>query len=380
MPYPTTTDYVFTEGLDPTSIFTAPEATALLSFLRVATPNDYYGMVIHTTTTPATSGQPSGYPTDWYAWNKRNLWHNPTTNELFGYKTGFGFEPIALADGSVDTDALADDAVTVDKVAPGAALQLLRTNTGGTAVEWAGLSSILTAGSVPVSAVSPTGASAINSFFRSNGTSNYWGPLTVFDINLAIPTGGLAITKLNQGTARQVLRMRTDAAYAEWIAPTGLFDDNELPLTKLSPGSGNANKAAYVNAAGTALEFRTPPSAPTIAQFTSTSLTVPATGATTTAAHGLASRPTVWGAYFVCTTGEAGYSIGDEVAANEVDGVGAGGDHGRGYTASVSATTFSLVSTTGWASVQIGHKTTGAFTTFTPANWALVFRGQIITP
>ena len=376
MPYPTTTDFVFTEGLDPTAVFTTPEATALLSFLRLATPNAYRGNVINATSTPATTGQPTGYPTDWYSWQKRCLWYEPTSGTLFGYVTGLGWTAVTVVDGSITTAKLADGSVTVAKIAPGTSLQLFRTNVGGTAVESVALSAILTAGVVPIASISPTGAGALNGFMRSNGTTNYWGALSAYDINVALAIGSFAIDKLTIGTARQILRTNAAASSTEYVAPTSIFDDGELPITKLSPATGNANKMVAVNSAGTALEFRAAPSVPTIAKYVSGSLTVPAAAAVTTATHGMASTPEFWSASFACTTINQGYAVGDVVDHKAVSGENAGTQY-QAYTATVSATTFSLVGVAGFATINIPHKTTGVVGTFTPASWALIYRGQI---
>jgi len=378
MPYPTPEDYVFDEGLDPTAAFSAPEATALLSFLRVAVPDSYRGMTISSETTPATSGQPSGYATDWYEWQKRCLWINPATGKTYVYVTGLGWQSPTLEDGVVDTANLADGAVTVAKIAPSTATYILRTNGAGTAVEFAALSTILSAGSVPLSALSVTGGSTTNKFLTTNGTSNSWGPLSATDVNNACAGGGLGIDCLDFSTARYVLRTNSGATATEYVAPTAIFNDGELPLTKISPGSGNANKIAYVNTAGTAMEFRTAPSVPSVAQYTSASLSIPAAGATVTATHGMASRPVMWSAEFVCTTTDAGYAVGDAVDHRAVFGESSGIQYAA-YAATVNATQFSIVGATGFATINISNKSTGAYAVFTPANWALVFKGQIIT-
>lgn len=378
MPYPTTTDYIFTEGLDPSAVFTSPEATALLSFLRLALPNDYRGMVIVSTTTPATSGQPTGYPTDWYAWQQRCIWFDPSTGNLFGYVTGLGWQPITPAAGSIGTDELANAAVTAAKIAPSTALYLLRTNAAGTATEWVALSSVLSNGSVPLSAISPTGASSTLGFLRSNGTTNFWGALTAFDINLAIPTGGLGVNKLNQGAARYILRMRTDAAYAEWITPTGIFDAGEIPITLLSPGSGNANKAAVVNATGTAFEYRALPVAPTVTVRTSVAAALPGVGASIVYPHTLATIPTTFAAYFVCITTNNNYAVGDYILHSEVT-TGGSNDERPAFGLTADTTNLTLVQANITPTQRnFLNKTLGTTATFNPAEWNVIFKATLL--
>lgn len=95
---------------------------------------------------------------------------------------------------------------------------------------------------------------------------------------------------------------------------------------------------------------------------------------TVTLGGGITGVPKLVEVRFVCATPEAGYSIGDSITHNEVDGLGAGGDHGIAYTVSVNAGSVSFVAATGWATREVAHKSTGAFTTFTPANWNMTVR------
>lgn len=372
MAYPTPEDFVFVEGADPTSLFTGPQATLLLSFLRLTTPNSYRGNVINTTVTPATAGEPSGYPTDWYEWQQRCLWYNPATGELFGYRTGLGWESPTVGDESVTTAKIADGAVTMIKIDPGANLQIIRTNSGGV-VEWANLSNILTAGTVPIAAV-VTGTG----FFRSNGVTNSWGALTAFDINAAIPTGGFAYTKLNQGTSRQLLQMRTDAAAWQVVNPADAFVDGELALTFISPGTGNANKAAVVNAAGTAFEFRALPASTLTVVRTSTATALPAAGAGVTYAHTLGADPTTVEARFYCVVPNNGYVAGDFINHYEVT-TGGANDERPAFILRANATNLVLGQANIGGSTQRNflHATSYTGIPFVEAEWNLVFKATL---
>ena len=97
--------------------------------------------------------------------------------------------------------------------------------------------------------------------------------------------------------------------------------------------------------------------------FISADQNVPTVSGTTTIAHNLGSVP-FWGfIYLRCITAELGYAIGDRV---NVTGV---------YSASTLTLAFDATNVyivNNGVSVPIQHRTTGANTNVTPANWKLV--------
>lgn len=379
MAYPTPTDYEFDEGLDPTSVFSAPEATALLSFLRLALPNSYRGTVIVSTTTPATSGEPTGYPTDWYAWQKRCLWANPDTGELFVYVTGLGWQPITLVDGSVTTDKLADGAVTVAKIDPGNALQILRTDLAGTAVEWVDLTSVIDNDSVApnklqaVSGAAPAGYYVLLS--TPSGGSVSWTIINATLLYNALVSGDqgtLDPQVLEGGNVGDVVG-RLDTDDVDFGPLTAFLQDNSVLLQKLSISGGTASQQVRINGAGTAFEFFTPPTTPTspnISRFVSAAAALPSAASAITTAHGLGVAPTMCQVWLVNTTTEAGYAVGDRVNADSVSV-----DNGSGEFDYRLAFSFSTDATNVYfqraieTSMKIPSRDGTTLETFTPGNW-----------
>lgn len=372
--YPTPEDYTLIEGADPTSQFTVSQATVLLSFLRLALPNSYRGFVIHSETTPDTTGQPSGYPTNWYEWQQRCLWHKPSTNEVFAYQTGLGWAPAPIGINTVGTDQLQDGAVTLDKLAvEGTALQVYRVNATATGIEMATPTSLFPAGTLPVSSL-VVGSGLL----QSNGTTVFYAPLTAAQINTALGVGQLVYTTIQPDAPRSVLRTNAAATFTEYVSPANLFDANELPLTKISPGTGNANKAAIVSADGSTFEYRALPAVPTVTVRTSTAAAVPGVGANITYAHTLGAVPTVFDAYLVCVTPNNNYVAGDYIHHYEVT-TGGGNDERPAFALTADATNLTLTQANITPTARTFlNKTTGVSATFTAAEWNVIFKATLL--
>jgi hypothetical protein len=374
MAYPTQTDYVFEVGADPTSVFPTDEATLLLSFGRLMTTNEYHGIVIHSETTPSTSGQPSGYPTDWFAWNKRSLWHNPATNEVFGYHTGLGWEPIPVGDNTVDTDQIVDGAVTPEKLAvTGSAYQLLQLNATATAWTLVDPNQIFPAASVPVDKLERG-----NGFVYSDGAMVFYHELDPSDINNALGDGNLVWTTIAVGDALQIFRTNAAGTLTEWVSVVDAIQNGSVTVTKLSPGTGNANKVATVSADGLSVGWVAPATVPTAKVSRSGSITIPAATATTTAfAHGLGAEPTGVEARFYCVTLNNGYAVGSWIQHYAVEASVAANDEQQAYTMNGTVTELTLTATAG-SNLSFLSKTNGTTVTFNPAEWVLVWVATLI--
>jgi hypothetical protein len=146
----------FVEGIDPTSTF-GGYASVLLQLIRQAIPSSTYGMILFDTTAPDVTGS--------NAWRKTCLWlslANPAEPALYVYKTSSpGWVNIndIISPNSITTAMIQNNAVTLAKlsVAGGAANQLIRVNAGVTGFEFVSLSSLVTAGSIPVGSLITTG-------------------------------------------------------------------------------------------------------------------------------------------------------------------------------------------------------------------------------
>lgn len=127
---------------------------------------------------------------------------------------------------------------------------------------------------------------------------------------------------------------------------------------------GTASQALMMNAGATAPAWAT---LPFTKSFESTQQTITGNGALTLA-HSLGVKPNLYLAFLVCVTGEAGYTAGDETI---IDPSVSDPGSSRGI---------SLVPDTTNVNVRYGsqqsliHKTSGAWTILTNANWKLVVR------
>jgi len=178
----------FVEGIDPTSTF-GGYASVLLQLIRQAIPSSTYGMILFDTTAPDVTGS--------NAWRKTCLWlslANPAEPALYVYKTSSpGWVNIndIISPNSITTAMIQNNAVTLAKlsVAGGAANQLIRVNAGVTGFEFVSLSSLVTAGSIPVGSLITTGIPGGQ--FRLAGTygpglANWYTAENIID---NLPTG-----------------------------------------------------------------------------------------------------------------------------------------------------------------------------------------------
>lgn len=140
-------DFTFTEGIDPTSVFAAGQASVLLQLIREAVPNPYRGMLIYGASTPATSGD--------YAWQKRCVWVKTDDWTFYYFNDDLGsWESLfaAIPDDSITTAMLGDGIVTLAKLAVGAgtAGQIVRINSGATGFEFVAPADAIPAGALAV--------------------------------------------------------------------------------------------------------------------------------------------------------------------------------------------------------------------------------------
>jgi hypothetical protein len=209
----------FVEGIDPTSTF-GGYASVLLQLIRQAIPSSTYGMILFDTTAPDVTGS--------NAWRKTCLWlslANPAEPALYVYKTSSpGWVNIndIISPNSITTAMIQNNAVTLAKlsVAGGAANQLIRVNAGVTGFEFVSLSSLVTAGSIPVGSLITTGIPGGQ--FRLAGTygpglANWYTAENVID---NIPTGYIPtdlIAPAPGSTSRsKFITSRTGDTFGTW--------------------------------------------------------------------------------------------------------------------------------------------------------------------
>lgn len=369
---PTNDNYIFDKGANLTPTW-GPLATQIEQAVELAVPNSYRGMVIVDDVAPTTTGQPSGYPTNWYTWQKRCLWVKDTNNELYAFDgTTWALVKAKPADGSIATVAIADGAVTVAKLgtAGGDPYQVPRQNSAGTAVEWIDAVELFNPNEIAINKLEGTN---IGSFVLTrNGPTKSW---TIFDSALLLTllgTNEIPVDYLARGAALQVPMVNAGETAIVWSSVVGAIADGSLSVAKLAPVVADAGKYLRRNPTTGAVESvaLSTPSVPNIQHATNEITTLPAAGAATNSVHGLASAPTFVTGCLVCVTADAGYSIGDAVNLDAVAVTGISGsyNYAGGYFFSYDGTNVTLTANDA-TTRSILHKTNGSQQTFTAANW-----------
>lgn len=259
---PTGDDYFVDSGASLTPLFGA-NAAVIEQAIELAVPNSYRGAVIVSETTPTTSGQPSGYPTGWYAWQKRCLWYKASTKELFAFD-GTTWAPVKAtpANGSVGTDQLADGSVTIEKLGVGAGqqYQVQRINAAETGLEWIDAVELFGANEIAISKLSD---SSVGYFVLTrNGPTKAW---TQFDSATLLSLFGsneIPVDYLARGSALQVPMTNAGATAITWASVLSGIADYTVPIAKISKSVPDAGKWLRVQSDGAVLpETLTIPSA-----------------------------------------------------------------------------------------------------------------------
>ena len=366
-----TTDYQFDPGNDLADFGVL--ATELLAAIKLALPNSYHGGVIVSTTAPAVTGQPSGYPTDWYAWHKRCLWLNAVTGLLSVYKTSVGWISIfdAIPANTITTAMLQNLSVTIGKMSAtgGAAYQIMRVNAGATALEFVSPNDAITA----VAINKLVGGGAGLKFVQSADNVVSWANLDSALILTLFEDNEIPVTYLAHGTTMQVLATNDAGNNVEWRNVLGLIANGSFNILKIDPGSGNALKVLRVNATGAAVEFATLtiPSGPSIEVYTDEINPLPASGSATSKAHTLTGFPSTMSGSLVCVTTNQGYVPYDvlDIGAVKQNSGGGSADFSEAYQYNFDATNVTLTAVAPNNGPLLAHKTNGTVSTFTPGSW-----------
>lgn len=370
MPVPVQ-DYQFDPGNDLAGFGVL--ATELLAAISLALPNTYHGGVIVSTTAPAVTGQPTGYPTDWYAWHKRCLWLNSTTGLLSVYKTAVGWISIfdAIPANTITTAMLQNLSVTIGKMSAtgGAAFQIMRVNAGATALEFVSPNDAIT--SVAVNKI--TGGGSGLKILRSADNVVSWVDLDSALIITLFEDNTFPVEYLTHGTTMQVLATNDAGNGIEWRNVLGLIGTGSFNIIKIDPGSGNALKVLRVNATGAALEYATltTPTTPNIQAVTNEITSLPASGSATNSAHTLSGFPSTVSGSLVCVTTDRGYVPYDvlDIGAVKQNSGGGSADWSEAYQYNFDATNVTLTAVAPNNGPLLAHKTNGTVGTFTPASW-----------
>lgn len=371
---PTNDDYVLDKGASLTPVWGAL-ATELEQLVERAVPNSYRGMVIVDDVAPTTTGQPSGYPTNWYTWQKRCLWVKDTNNELYAFDgTTWSLVKASPADASIGTAAIIDDSVTIAKmnVTGGQQYQIQRVNAAETAMEYIDAAELFGPNDIDIANL---GGSSLGSFILTrNGPTKTWTSLDSATLLALFGSNEIPVDYLARGSALQVPMVNAGATAVAWSSVVSGIADGALSLAKLDAVVADAGKYLRRNPTTGVVESvpLSTPSVPNIQHATNEIASLPAAGAATSSAHGLTAIPTFVTGFLVCVTADAGYSIGDvvELSAIAVTGISGSYNYAGGYFLSFDATNVTLTANDA-TTCKILHKTNGTQQTFTAANWKL---------
>jgi hypothetical protein len=378
----------FVEGIDPTSTF-GGYASVLLQLIRQAIPSSTYGMILFDTTAPDVTGS--------NAWRKTCLWlslANPAEPALYVYKTSSpGWVNIndIISPNSITTAMIQNNAVTLAKlsVAGGAANQLIRVNAGVTGFEFVSLSSLVTAGSIPVGSLITTGIPGGQ--FRLAGTygpglANWYTAENIID---NIPTGYIPtdlIAPAPGSTSRsKFITSRTGDTFGTWrfLEPNTDILNDTLSGGKLQNGtvapikieSAGIPDGYLLGKVGGVPDWVAPSAvAGTIVQYVtdvgSLGTYVDTAGSSTTLNHTLGAMPLMFRVVLRCESNDANYVNGDEIDAQEL-ALDSSSDFTTAFMFYVTSTFVKVTKTYG-GHVVIRDKTTGAYHAINvPNKWRL---------
>ena len=233
----------FDPGADLTPTFGA-NAALIEQAIELAIPNSYRGLIIYSETTPATTGQPSGYATNWYEWHQRCIWLKPSTGETFQFNGTTWALCIAKPGAGVITNAMiANGTIEFGKlsVTGGAALQILQINNLGTAWAFVDLASAIAANSIAVTKLIGGVTPGVEVLLSTAG-SKAWTPFTSATIIDLFGSNEFPIDRIVHGSADQILAMNAGGTAVTWRAISALIADNSISLAKLTTVVGDANK------------------------------------------------------------------------------------------------------------------------------------------
>ena len=224
-------------------------ATLIEQAIERATPNSYRGMVIRSNTVPATVGQPTGYPTNWYTFQQRSLWVK-NNGETYFYN-GVTWEYIRSRPASlaVDNSMIADETIQIGKFSSigGNTAQLIRVAAAG-GFEYVDAINSISVNTFPVDRlVAPATGTHI---LRSVTGVKAWAEFNSTFIVSAIDNNSIAVNKLARGSALQVPMVAADGNSVVWNAVLSGIPDYTVPLAKISKTVADAGKYLRIQADG----------------------------------------------------------------------------------------------------------------------------------
>jgi hypothetical protein len=362
----------FQPGLDLSSLTTATLAQIIQSIANIAPLANIGGVVFQAGTSQAatiaqgTNGSPSITDNPRFA---RYVWINtfamPAVLYLYNSTSG-NWVSTTIAAASVGPTQLAAHVSALDHFFTATAADATKANkilvmdSAGDEVTLALLATLLVANSVPLTAIDKTGATDLQ--VLQYKTSD--GLVAFRSLTAAIfAANSIGLEKLAAGTLGHLLQMGATAwesvAAKTALSGKGLYLDSlgDNSAAGGAPSTGQVIQFDGSNPLWSTLPLITASGAKTTAG------TLAAAGGLETIAHDLASKPTLFKVYLLCTTIDAGYAVNDELAWESL--YSTGGSAGGGVYADATNVYIRHINDT----IAIPHKTTGTGTALTRASW-----------
>ena len=388
-------DSVFDPGAVLSPTFGAA-ASAIEQAIMLATPNQYRGMVIRDNTPPQVTGEPVGYPTNWYAFQIRSIWVNDQGEAYFHDGTTWEYIRCRPAFNSITNDMIENGSLMLVKLSSfgGATNQLIRVRAAG-GFEYVDAINTIAPNTLPVDRVVSPSTPAVSLLQSISGVKSW----VTFDspfITGALSNNSVAIDKLVRGSALQVPMVAADGNSVTWNAVIAGIPDGAVGLAKLATSVGDAGKFLKYDSAGKVIPADagvvgtnaalansdkivaittagTTKNAP-FGKYESGLVALVAGTATYEGTHGLGGIPAISQAYLECTTDEHGYVAGDRVDVSNIVWE-AGGDQRPAFQLSVNSTKWTLVLVSNAVAVLtnifIYVRSTGAPQAINPNRWRL---------
>ena len=349
----------------------------LEQLVREATPADNIAWIIVDATTPDVAS------------NERfaRYLRMQAVGDWFEYWNGAAWTSLPLPDNAVTIDSIPDASITLDKLSPdGTALQVVRMNAGGTALEFADF----TLGAQTVNVTSLIKGTA-NQLLVTNaaGTSQEWvsGATWLGRVGQVVDP-----TNLAQGLASANEVLTWDGSEWSPITVPALISDATITLAKLSV-TGTYKQVVRVKSGGVGVEVGnldvaalTQGTANQVLQTSNDGLSAswrtlftvtPATtmsATTTTYAAGLTYTPKFIRCYASPTSAQNGYATTDQVDISLFSGGHAGDDDApAGFYFDTSAGSFNAIFQSTLSTPFVINKSTRVYETITTANWNVYF-------
>lgn len=234
-------DSVFDPGAVLSPTFGAA-ASAIEQAIMLATPNQYRGMVIRDNTPPQVTGEPSGYPTNWYAFQIRSIWVNDQGEAYFHDGTTWEYIRCRPAFNSITNDMIEDGSLMLVKLSSfgGATNQLIRVRAAG-GFEYVDAINTIAPNTLPIDRVVSPSTPAVSLLQSISGVKSW----VTFDspfITGALSNNSVPIDKLVRGSALQVPMVAADGNSVTWSGVVASIADHSVPLSKISKISADAGK------------------------------------------------------------------------------------------------------------------------------------------